>query len=401
MKFILLVLSIFVLSIWAGVKIAADPGYALFAYENWTVQMPLWVAAILTVLLFILCHQLLLLIRGTTALRQRLRLWRRAHRREKAARMTNKGLKDLAEGRWLPAEKALINGVANNDSPLINYLAAAEAAQERGEENRRDDYLRMAYQSTPDSELAIGLTQAKLQYSQHQWERALATLKHLQQLDPKHPYVLKLLKNLYEALGDWHSLIDLLPVLKKHDVIATPLLFATFEKKIYFEYLKTLEQASDWEGVTLLWHNLPRHLKRDQDLWEAYTRCLIAEHKFDEAAREIKELLKQTWNAPLVRMYGLLETKTPEKNLHTAQTWEKQYGHNKVILLTLGRLSLKNHLWGQAKSYFESALLLEPSLELYAELGRTLEQIGDHEAALSQYRQGMLFAQGEAELGIR
>ena len=46
MKRLIIYLIILVAAVWLGLKIAEDPGYALFAYQRWTVEMPLWLAAL-------------------------------------------------------------------------------------------------------------------------------------------------------------------------------------------------------------------------------------------------------------------------------------------------------------------------------------------------------------------
>lgn len=66
----------------------------------------------------------------------------------------------------------------------------------------------------PEAKIAVELTQAELQLANHQWEQALATLKHLQDIAPRHPYVLKLIMQLYQEVKDWPQLITILPDLK-------------------------------------------------------------------------------------------------------------------------------------------------------------------------------------------
>lgn len=41
MKWLFFVI-IFLIAIFLGVEIVKEPGYALFVYKDWTVQMPLW-----------------------------------------------------------------------------------------------------------------------------------------------------------------------------------------------------------------------------------------------------------------------------------------------------------------------------------------------------------------------
>ena len=70
----------------------------------------------------------------------------------------------------------------------------------------------------PSADVAVSLTQAELQLADHQLEQALATLKHLRSVAPKHTYVLRLLRRLYEQLGDWEHLRELLPELRRRKV---------------------------------------------------------------------------------------------------------------------------------------------------------------------------------------
>lgn len=389
MKFFIITLSVFILAIWAGVKIAVDPGYALFAYGHWTVQMPLWIAGAILILGFILFHNLLLLIRGTGILAKKIRVWRKQHRLNVSHRLTKKGLLELAEGKWSSAETLLTKAAQHNNSPLINYLAAARAAQQQGAENRRDEYLRKAYESTPDSELAIGITQAQLQYNQKQLEHCLATLRHLQHIDPHNKYVLTMLKKLYLELQDWNGILELLPQLRKHKILSTDAL-QDLEKQAYVALLTRLGPAPEVFELEQLWQSIPKNLKRQPQLVQLYVEDLIAQKRFEDAEQIIKEALKTQWQPELVRLYGLIELPVTAKQLEVAESWLKHYGNSAVLLLTLGRLNMRHHIWGQARLYLLSAIDLEPNKEAYAELGRLAEQTGQPEEALKYYRQGLL-----------
>ena len=80
-------------------------------------------------------------------------------------------------------------------------------------------WLRRADNKAPGAEMAIGITQAKLQLGSRHLEQALATLKHLHKKYPRHGYILKMLKEVYIGLHDWSSLQNLLPKLRKQKVI--------------------------------------------------------------------------------------------------------------------------------------------------------------------------------------
>ena len=70
-----------------------------------------------------------------------------------------------------------------------------------------------------------------------------------------------------------------------------------------------------------------------------------------------------------------------------------------MLLLTLGRLSLRNQLWGKGREYFEHALRSSKSVtltaEISAELGRLLEYLGEHERSLVCYQQAMLLMENK------
>ncbi len=108
-----------------------------------------------------------------------------AHRlTQNAQAITRKGLIEYSEGYWQKAQNHLMQALPNADTPLLNYLTAARAAQKMGDSTLRDHYLREAQQSMPEAKIAVELTQAQLQLANNQWEQALATLRHLHDLAP-------------------------------------------------------------------------------------------------------------------------------------------------------------------------------------------------------------------------
>ena len=58
MRFIFFVV-VLIFAVWLGLHIQSDPGYALFSYGHWTIELPLWLTIVILVLLFFLIHWLL------------------------------------------------------------------------------------------------------------------------------------------------------------------------------------------------------------------------------------------------------------------------------------------------------------------------------------------------------
>ena len=61
-------------------------------------------------------------------------------------------------------------------------------------------------------------------------------------------------------------------------------------------------------------------------------------------------------------------------------------------MLTLGRLSVKNKLWGKARTYLEESIEINPLPEAYRTLATVLEELGEHGAAAVQYQKGLELA---------
>ncbi|EKD54117.1 MAG: protoporphyrinogen IX and coproporphyrinogen III oxidase HemY, partial [uncultured bacterium] len=376
MKLLILFLSVLVLFVWLGLKIQNDPGYVLFAYDQWTIETPLWFVIAATVIFFILFYIILQFLIRLGNVATQFRTWAQQRRLRRAHERTSRGLMELAEGQWKLAEKNLLKAVQYTDMPLINYLSAARAAQELGEHERRDDYLHKAHLAMPSAEIAVGLTQAQLQFNHHQLEQALATLRRLHELSPKHIYILKLLQNIYLELRDYENLETLLPSLKKLKVLPG-LEFDSLQQKTYIGLLKQAEKSHATEMVETVWQRIPKELQQEPSLLIVYAKHLMKEKKEVMAEQLIKEALKKHWNDDLVSLYGLVVGEYIDKQLSHAEQWLRLHGENPALLLCLGRLSIQNSLWGKARSYLETSLSFSPSAETYSVLAQLLEKMGE------------------------
>ncbi|MBI5448129.1 MAG: heme biosynthesis protein HemY [Gammaproteobacteria bacterium] len=392
MKLLVLFLSVLLLFVWLGLQIQADPGYVLLAYHQWTVETPLWFAIASVVLAFILLHLFLRLLTKLSGMTTRWRLWAKQRRLRRAHERTSRGLIELAEGRWQTAEKNLLKAAQDTDMPLINYLSAARAAQELGEDDRRDDYLHKAHSVMPSAEIAVGLTQAQLQLNHHQLEQSLATLRRLHDLAPRHAYILKLLQGIYLDLQDYDNLEALSPSLKKAKVL-TPFEYASLQQKIYLGLLQQAEKGHDPAAVESVWYRMPKELHHEPGILIQYVRYLMKTHQATLAEQLLQTALKKKWDTTLVTYYGLLESEDAQKQLQHAEYWLKLHPEDPALLLCLGRLCIRNQLWGKARSYLETCIALAPSAEAYATLAQLLEKMGEQTQANQCYRKGLLLVQ--------
>ncbi|MCC2667253.1 MAG: protoheme synthesis HemY [Gammaproteobacteria bacterium] len=386
---VLLAFIILLGSVFLGIQLNHDPGYMLIAINHWTIETTVWVALFVLIFLFLFIHFFIQFFHMLVKTPSSLSKWNSRRLNQKAQATTRKGLIEYSEGYWQQAKKHLIQALPNTDTPLLNYLTAARAAQKMGDSQLRDHYLREAQQSMPEAKVAVELTQAQLQHANHQWEQALATLKHLHDLAPNHPYVLKLLINLYEQIRDWNQLIALLPVIKKHHVFSD-LKFNQIQHNAYVQAMIDLSKQNQAEALSAFYLSLPKTLSDDPEIVETYVRFLLKNEEFLHAESILKRALRKGYNTQLINLYGLMYC--GENQLVFAESLLKKNSHSASLYLCLGRLCIAQHLWGKAKHYLEQANEISSSPEIHITFGKLYEQLNDPFLASTHFKKGLELA---------
>lgn len=388
MKTLFGAMLILLLAVLLALQARQDPGYVMISYGSWTVESTLVLLLALLAAVFAALYAGLRFVLNARRMPARIRRWNSHRRAEKFQRATTRGLIALAEGHWAQAERQLTRYAGDNESALFNYLAAARAAQKLGADNRRDHYLSKAHRIMPDAELAVGLTQAEVQLYHGQLEQALATLMHLRGIAPKHGHVLYLLKRLYERMKSWDELAELLPELKRRQVLAVPE-YEALERKVHSQRLQRALERGEVAPLKGLWSALPKTLQRDTALLGAYARGLNRLGEAAAAEALLRDSINRAWDNEQVVLYGHLALAQPEQALRQAEGWLAKHPNNSALLLCLGRLALRNELWGKARHYLEASVGIEENPEAYQLLGRLLERLGETEAAQRCFRKGL------------
>jgi HemY protein len=307
------------------------------------------------------------------------------YRSGRAGMKLTRGMIEVAEGNFARGEKMLARAARTSDAPLFNYLQAARAAHLQGQDTRRDEWLKLAYEHTPEAANAVLLTQAELQLDREQFEQALATLRRIEENSRDHSYALALLGRLYYRLQDWDNLAQLLPRLRKQGRVKRE----TLDDWAVKVHTVNFENCEDGDAIASEWSNVPKHLKSDERILESYYGALMRTGQHEKAEKEIASALKSDWRGPLVRLFGLIEGPNPSKQLKRAEGWLAAHEDDPDLLLAAARLCLRNELWGKARSYLETVIALRPTPEAYQDYGRLLTRLGENDAAAEAYREGL------------
>jgi len=362
-----------------------DRGYVLIEFRGWAVEMSVPGLAVGLIVLYAAVRLLVHLVRvprqvGRAAGEMKAR---------RAQRRLDRAFAALAEGQWARSER-LLNRVGEGPASLAGYLAAARAAQEQNALDRRDEWLAAAYEAEPGAAPAVLLTQAQLQLERGQVEEAVATLRQLETLSPGHPRGLGLLARALEEQGDWAGLEALLPKLKGR-VGLEPEALQSLAVRIR---QARLHDAPDAPALEATWRGVPRDLRRHPAVVGAYAREAVRLGHGENAEKVLRKALRHAWDPDLVDLYGRIEAPNATTQLAAAEGWLRDRPEDARLLVTCGRLCLRNELWGKARSYLETSLAIRPTPEVWQLYGDLLARLGEAGAASEAFRKGLEAASG-------
>lgn len=382
---IIILVAVMVAGLIFGPQASGNKGYVLIALGNYTIESSVTSAVILAVLFYGALLLIEWLLGRVFGLRRKTQGWYGSRRRRKANQQTVAATLAMAEGHYSQAEKLMIKGASNSDTPLLNYLSAAKAAQARGDDARRDQYLQKAQEENPKAELALTLTQTQLQIEQGQYDTALAMLESVYALNPRHPMVLDQLRQVHLARQDWSALCDLIPALHKVGKL-TP---KQEEDLLQQAWSGRLQQAaSSLETLKAVWQDLPRKLRLEPELLACYGDLLRQLGADNEAATLWQEALRKQ---PMPQLLARLPKLKLDNYQPLLALLQKQQGQPNVDT-ALAQLYLLAGQLDDAQKLLEQEVVSAPSAAAYHALGQLMDKRRLTNKANEYYRQALELA---------
>lgn len=356
--------------------IEQDPGYVFVSLGEITVETSFWFALLLFLVLWAAAAVLVRLLARLLRTRRSLSGWLGGRKMRNAAALTNRGLINFIEGNWERARRQLLRSARYSEAPLVNHLIAAQASFRLGDLDETRRQLGIAESVEADAGIALELTQAELQLSAGRYEQALATLVRARANASKHPYVLELLARAHRQLGDWSSLRELLPELRRHGLLEAPSLTGV-EQELWQQLLSSPNYPSGSDELDQQWQGIPLSQRESGELRRIYVRRLIEGQAWAKAERMLVDMLDKHWDSALVAYLGTFEPINQKKLLKTLRRWLDQHGHDAALLHAAGRVALYAQDWDQAQTWLQAAYQVDPSAAICLELARLRAAQGD------------------------
>lgn len=390
MKLLLITLALLLAAIYVGSIALNDPGFIIIGYQGQVIRTSFIFFALAIILAGVLLYFLVRFIANLFATPAKVVDWNSNRLEKKAQKSLSKGFAALTEGNWVSAEQALSHDASiSKRLSYMHYLGAAEAAQNQDKIIQRDEYLRLAAESAPENDTAVGITRAQLQIEQGQLEEARVTLEELLSKHSSHPRVLKLLARLHQSTESWRSLQTLLKSLKRTAAMKQDELQA-LERQTWKGLLN--ESANNAAVLKDIWTRMPKKQQQDPEILYLFLENLSHSSMSADALPILENTLNKKWDNNLVKLYGLAKGANPAKQLEQAERWLPANKENHFLLAVLGNLCFQNELWGKAKNYLSTAIEFGAGAEVYKQLADTMEKMGEDEEAAKYRKQGLLLA---------
>lgn len=345
-----------------GIWVHDDPGYVLLRYHHSSVEMPLWLLAVLWLLSAWLFRSLMSVIQQLSSTPRRIKQWRDYRRQYKRHQAVVRALQAAWEGHWAQSIRALDGcdwrkGVSDEE----RLLAAQRALHDHDPALVFEELEGLSRGLNDDLSGRALCLRAQALMLQHREEEAKQLLQEGYLLWPNHPKVIHdWAKELYQS-QDWLRLLPVLIRMSLMDDIGVPL--DLWKKTTLEKICLSPDYSFDVAHLDDYFNQLPSAWRREPELLELYLRGLVRLNQSSRAAKIIQKHIPQQWVSSLACLYCDLTLPSEFKQLSVAQKWLEYAHHDLSFYNHLARLCLRERSWDLAKQYLNVSLSLKPQKE--------------------------------------
>jgi HemY protein len=380
-------------AIWSVILAAVAVGVALFARQStgyvvivsapYRIELSLNLLVLLILAGYVAFYALARMIATLAAIPRRVRVYREERRRSRLRQALNDALLAFFQGRYASAEKSAAAALTSDETKGVAAIIAARSAHELGRFSEREQFLDHAKGSAPDVDQARLTTLADLLVSQERYEEALAVLNDLSARDARNLRLLRLKLQAEQATRNWDEVLATVASLAKLGGLG-PAEAASARRAAHLGNLN--RKAQDAIALAAYWKQLPSDMRVDSAVAATAARYHLALGGNAEAQAIIEQALEREWSASLIALYGEAAGADALPQIERAEKWLREHARDPALLLALGKLCMRQGLWGKAQSYIEASLALEPTHDGHMTLAALMEQIGKPQEAVLHFR---------------
>jgi HemY protein len=383
--------SVILAAVAVGIALLArnSTGYVVVVSAPWRIELSLNLLAFLVLAGYFAFYFLARLVATLVAIPTRVRTYQEERTRSRLRQALNDALLAFFQGRYASAEKSAAAALMGDETKGVAAIIAARSAHELGRFNEREQFLDQAKGAAPEVDQARLTTLADLLVSQGRHEEALAVLKDLSARDSRNLRLLRLKLQAEQAMRNWDEVLSTAASLLKLGGIG-PAEAAAARRAAHLGNLN--RKAQDAAGLAAYWKQLPTEMRMDAAVAATAARYHLALGGNAEALAIIEQALEREWNPSLVALYGDAAGPEALPQIERAERWLRTHARDPALLLALGKLCMRQGLWGKAQSYIEASLALEPTHDGHMTLAALMEKIGRPQEAEKHFRRSAQLA---------
>jgi HemY protein len=377
--------SIILAAVAVGIALFArhSTGYVVIVSAPYRIELSLNLLVFLVLAGYLAFYALARLLSTLAAIPARVRAYRAERQSSKMRQALNDALLAFFQGRYASAEKSAAAALTGGETKGVAAIIAARSAHELGRFTEREQFLDHAKGSAPDVDQARLTTLADLLVSQERYAEALAVLNDLSARDARNLRLLRLKLQAEQAMRNWDEVLATLAALAKLGGLG-PAEAATARRAAHLGNLN--RKAQDAPALAAYWKQLPAEIRVDPAVAATAARYHLALGGTAEAQAIIEQALEREWSSSLVALYGESAGSDALPQIERAEKWLRGHARDPALLLALGKLCMRQGLWGKAQSYIEASLALEPTHDGHMTLAALMERIGRPQEAILHFR---------------
>ena len=195
---VLFLMLVLLAGLIAGPYLAGKQGYVLIQTDSHNIELSITMLVVFFVVAMSVVYGIEWVVTRFFRLSNNTYSWFSRRKRVKAQKQTLEGLMRMNEGDYSKAEKLIGKNAKHSAEPILNFIKAAEAAQQRGDEFSANRYLIEATELAGSDNLLVEIARTRILFQQDKLPAARSSVDGLLVMAPRNPEVLKLAVEIYK-----------------------------------------------------------------------------------------------------------------------------------------------------------------------------------------------------------
>lgn len=384
-RWVLWLLALSVLAVAIALAGRHGSGYVVIVVPPYRIETSVMMFVILAMASFALAYGAIRLGIATYGLPRHLKKRKAEQERAQSRDAVFTSLELLFSGRFRDAEEKARSAMQHNDTRDLAAALAAWAAYEGGNSGAAVPYLdRIGGEKSANMRDA---SKAYMLLADGRAQEALTLLKTLAENDPKNPGVLKMKVEAEVAEKAWDDVLATLSPLARSGLLPEG---AAQQIRLNAQMNLIKAKPANREAIVAAWEALDGESRYDAAMAVTVAKRLVGLGCGDDARKIIEETIDKRgadgWESSLAAIYADCKGDSTLAQIERAEKWLRLHARDAVLLATLGKLCMRQALWGKAQSYLEASVALQPTLDAHMTLARLMEQIGKRDEAVRHIR---------------